>query len=403
MDQEEFISAIPSIKTLKLRLSYGLTGRTTSGLYDPIARVQNSAYSLGAGNGSVVNGATQGTFGNSELGWEKTKEYNLGLDFGLFENRILLTADVYKRITTDLLLDNPIPTITGFTSTTANIGQLSNKGIELSIHTRNLTGEFKWDTKINYSKNINKVDDLGGLDQLPLSKASKGMWFLTKVGDPIGQFYGWHQQGVWKNQAEIDANPHYAGAQPGSIRIADLNGDGEIDTDDRAVLGSYMPDFEFGFINEFSYKNFDLSILINGVIGAEIYNFEVDYYRSNRKMFTDNQWFSADQPGNGKIVGSTKGAKLGSTDYYVQDGSYWGARNITLGYTFSENSMVNRVFDSARLYVSVQNAFLVTSSDFNAYNPEGFTDNANSLTTRGVNYGSEPLNRTFSVGVNLNF
>jgi TonB-linked SusC/RagA family outer membrane protein len=403
IDQEKFLSSISTIKTMKLRVSYGLTGRTTSGLYDPLARIQNFGYTLGAGNGTVVNGATQGTFGNSELGWEKTKEYNIGLDFGVFENRILLTADVYKRTTTDLLLDNPIPGITGFNSTTTNIGQLSNKGIELSLHTRNLTGQLKWDTKLNYSRNTNSVDDLGGLDQLPLSKASKGMWFLTKVGEPIGQFYGWHQQGVWKDQAEIDANPHYSGAQPGSIRIADLNNDGEIDTDDRAVLGNYMPDFEFGFINEFKYKNLDLSILINGVIGAEIYNFEVDYYRATRKIFTENQWFSPDQPGDGKTIGTTKGANLGSTDYYVQDGSYWGARNITLGYTFSNNSKVNKVFDSARLYLSVQNAFLVTSSEFTAYNPEGFTDDTGSLTTRGVNYGSEPLNRTFSMGVNLNF
>jgi len=140
IDQEQFLSSVSSIRTLKLRISYGLTGRTTPGLYDPIARVQNYAYTLGTGNGTVVNGATQGTFGNSELAWEKTKEFNIGLDLGIFGNRVLLIADIYKRITTDLLLDNPIPAVTGFNSTTTNIGQLSNKGIELSLHTRNLTG-----------------------------------------------------------------------------------------------------------------------------------------------------------------------------------------------------------------------------------------------------------------------
>lgn len=403
LDQEGFIGDVDWIKILKLRLSYGLTGRTPVGLYDHIARVQNFSYTLGEGNGTIANGATQGTFGNSELAWEKTKEYNLGVDFGIFENRIFLSTDIYKRITTDLILDNPIPSVTGFSSTTTNVGQISNKGIELSIHSRNLVGAFKWETKLNYSRNVNEVDDLGGLEQLPLSKASKGMWFLTKVGQPIGQFYGWSQQGVWKNQEEIDNNPSYPGAAPGSIRIADLNGDGEIDTDDRAVLGSYMPDFEFGITNQFSYKNFDLSILINGVIGAEIYNYEVDYYKSTRKMWTENRWFSPDEPGDGKTIGSTKGAKLGSTDYYVQDGSYWGARNITLGYTLSDNKTVNKVFDSARFYVSIQNAFLITSDEFTAYNPEGYTDNTGSLTTRGVNYGSEPLNRTVSFGVNLNF
>lgn len=403
LDQESFIQSLSKISTLKLRASFGLTGRTPGGLYDPIARIQNFNYTLGSGNGSLVNGATQGTFGNSELGWEKTKEYNLGLDFGLLRNRILLTADVYKRITTNLLLENPIPAITGFTTTTTNVGQLSNKGIELSLHTRNLTGKFKWETKLNYSRNINRVDDLGGLASLPLMQASKGIWFQTKVGQPIGQFFGWKQDGVWKNQEEISSNPHYPGAVPGSIRIADLNKDGEIDADDRTVLGSYMPDFEFGFINDLKYKNFDLNILINGIIGAKIYNFEADYYRSTRKMFTDNQWFSPKQPGNGKIVGTTKGATLGSTDYYIEDGSYWGARNITLGYSFPKRLLGKNLFDAARIYLSVQNAFLITSKDFSAYNPEGFTDDTGSLMTRGVNYGSEPLHRTFSFGINLNF
>jgi len=168
-------------------------------------------------------------------------------------------------------------------------------------------------------------------------------------------------------------------------------------------LGNYLPDFEFGFINEFRYKNLDLSILINGVIGGEIYNFEADYYRSNRLYFTDNQWFSPEDPGNGEIIGNTNGAKLGSTDYYIEDGSYWGARNITLGYSLSPEGSGKSFFDTLRLYISVQNAFYITSNDFKGYNPEGITDSAGSLTTRGVNYGSEPLNRTISLGLNLNF
>ncbi|MFT6841848.1 MAG: TonB-linked SusC/RagA family outer membrane protein [Psychroserpens sp.] len=403
LDQEKFLSSVSAISMMKIRLSYGLTGRTPRGYYEHVARVQNLAYTLGSGNGALVNGATQGTFGNTELSWEKTKEYNFGFDLRLFKGRINFTADLYKRQTTDLLLENPIPAITGFNTTATNVGQVNNKGIELSLHTRNLDGDFKWDTKINFTRNVNKVADLGGLEQLPLSQAQKGLWFMTKVGDPIGQYFGWHQQGVWKNQEEIDNNPSFPGASPGSIRIADLNGDGEIDADDRAVLGNYLPDFEFGFINEFRYKNLDLSILINGVIGGEIYNFEADYYRSNRLYFTDNQWFSPEDPGNGEIIGNTNGAKLGSTDYYIEDGSYWGARNITLGYSLSPEGSGKSFFDTLRLYISVQNAFYITSNDFKGYNPEGITDSAGSLTTRGVNYGSEPLNRTISLGLNLNF
>jgi TonB-dependent starch-binding outer membrane protein SusC len=402
IDQENFMQSSTKISAMKIRASYGLTGRVPGGLYDPIPRINNYGYTLGSGNGTLVNGATQGSFGNTELGWEKTKEFNIGLDLGLANNRIQLNTDVYQRVTTDLLLANPIPAVTGFSSTTTNIGQISNKGLELALNTRNLNGKFSWETKLNYSRNLNIVDDLGGLESLPLSKAGKGMWFQTKVGEPIGQYYGWVTDGIWINQEEIDSNPHYPGAEPGSIRVKDMNGDGEIDTDDRAILGSYMPDFEFGITNEFRYNNFDLMVLINGVIGFEIYNYEVNYYRSTRKIFTQNQWFSPEEPGDGKTPGSGKGVDIGSTDYYIQDGSYWGVRNIILGYTFPK-SIMNNVFNSARVYLSVQNAFLLTSKEFTAYNPEGFTDNTGRLTTRGVNYGSEPVNRTISFGLNLNF
>ena len=228
------------------------------------------------------------------------------------------------------------------------------------------------------------------------------MWFQTKVGQPIGQYFGWVQQGVWNNQEEIDNNPSAPGVRPGSIRIKDMNGDGEIDADDRAPLGSYMPDFEFGFVNDFKYKNFDLSVLMYGVFGFEVYNYELNYYRSTRKLWTDNRWYSPDELGDGFTPGNERGTDLGSTDYYIEDASYWGIRNINLGYTLPQE-WVGNIFSSARMYFAVQNAALFTTSDFNAYNPEGFTDNTGNLTQRGVNYGSEPLNRTFSFGVNLTF
>ncbi len=126
-------------------------------------------------------------------------------------------------------------------------------------------------------------------------------------------------------------------------------------------------------------------------------------FGNTRKIWTQNQWFSPDEPGDGKTFGSTSGVNRGATDFFIQDGSYWGARNITLGYTLSGNNLFDRVFNSARFYVYVQNAFMVTGEDFTGYNPEGYTDDSGSLTTRGVNYGSEPLNRTFTMGINLNF
>lgn len=400
--KEKFMEPLRSVvSSLKFRGSYGLTGRTPDGYYDPIARVLNYNYSLGTGNGSLAGGATQGTFGNSELQWEKTKEFDLGLDLGLFKRRIELTADVYQRNTTDLLLYNPIPSTTGFAATLTNIGEISNKGIELALHTRNLVGDFKWETNLIFSKNINEVVDLGGLESLPLVAHKKGMWFQTKVGQPIGQYFGWVQEGVWANDEEIANNPHAPDVRPGSLRVKDMNNDGEIDEDDRAGLGSYMPDFEFGISNTFNYKNIDLSVFINGVIGFEVYNYELQYYENNRKFYTDNQWFSPTELGNGKVIGNDHGVNAGSTDYYIEDGSYWGVRNITLGYTIP-NEAIKGVFDSARIYVAVQNALFFTIKDFHAYNPEGITESGD-LQMQGVNLGSEPIGRTISLGFNLNF
>ena len=397
--KENFFDNVSFISKLKLKASYGVTGRTPNQNYLPYARIQSNNYTLG---GSLINGATQGTFGNSQLGWERTEEINLGLNLGLLKNRLIFTADVYKRNTSDLLLSTPIPSITGFDTTTANVGEVMNKGVELGVNARIFKGDFKWTSIVNYSRNINEVVDLGGLNRLPLSQDGKGMWFQTKVGQPIGQFFGWVQQGVWVSNEEVANNPSAPGAKQGSIRIKDMNGDGEIDADDRAPLGSYMPDFEVGFINEFKYKNFDLSILTNGVFGFEVYNFELDYYNNARKLFTENRWFSPDEPGDGKRVGNTKGVPLGSSDYYVEDGSYWGFRNIIMGYTLPKG-VGGDALSAVRIYFSVQNAAVFTIGDFNSYNPEGFTQNRSDLTKRGTNYGAEPLNRTVSFGINLTF
>ena len=156
------------------------------------------------------------------------------------------------------------------------------------------------------------------------------------------------------------------------------------------------------FRSEFKYKNFDLSILTYGVFGFEVYNFELNYYNHTRKLFTENRWYSPDEPGDGKRVGNTNGTELGSTDYYVEDGSYWGFRNINLGYTLP-NGIGGNAISAARIYFSIQNAAVFKTGDFNSYNPEGFTQSRSDLTKRGTNYGAEPINRTVSFGINLTF
>ncbi|MFC2116773.1 hypothetical protein ACFLTU_09870, partial [Bacteroidota bacterium] len=307
------------------------------------------------------------------------------------------------RLTTDLLLDNPVPGITGFTSTTTNIGKVSNKGIEFMLTTRNLVGEFNWETGLVYSKNINRVEGLGDLDRLPLIKSKKEMWFLTEVGRPIGLFYGYKQIGVWESQADLDAYPSHTGAKPGSVRVADINNDGIIDEDDRIILGDNKPDFEFGITNSLSYKNFDLSVLVNGVIGFDVWNMELSYYRENRHYVTDYQWISETDIGNGWTPSNRDGANPANTDFYIEDGSYWAVRNLNLGYTIPANSFKNNLLGGSRIYFAVLNLYVHKSKEFHSYNPEGLTDYESEATRPGVNFGSEPLYRTYTIGMSLVF
>lgn len=401
--QEGFMDNLEMINNLKVRASYGLTGRTPSGLYDPIARIQQGfSYTLGTGDGSKIIGSTQGTFGNTELGWEKTKELDVGIDIGIFGGRISIITDYYRRLTTDLILANPIPGITGFTETTTNIGEVSNRGIEFLLTTRNLVGEFRWTTSINYSKNKNRVEGLGDLDQLPLETSKKGMWFLTQVGSPIGLFYGYKQIGIFQSQAEVDAGPAKTGTRPGSMKVADINNDGVIDEDDRVILGDNKPDFEFGINNTLSYKNFDLSLLVNGVIGFDVWNMELSYYRENRHYVTDNQFFSESDPGDGWTPDANRrGVDPRDTDFYIEDGSYWAIRNLNLGYTIPDNGFAGNLLGGSRIYIAILNPYVHKSKEFHSYNPEGLTDYESEATRPGVNFGSEPLYRTYSIGINL--
>jgi len=229
------------------------------------------------------------------------------------------------------------------------------------------------------------------------------MWFLTEVGRPIGLFYGYKQIGVWESQEDLDNNPFFPGSKPGSIRVADINQDGVIDQDDRMILGDNKPDFEFGITNSFSYKNFDLSILINGVIGFDVWNMELSYYRENRHYVTDVQWFSEEDIGNGWTPANRDGVDPRDTDFYIEDGSYWAIRNVNLGYTIPKNAFKNSLFGGSRVYIAALNPYLHKSKEFHSYNPEGLTDYESEATRPGVNFGSEPLSRTFTVGVNLVF
>jgi len=408
--EEDFMDAIPSISELKLRASVGVTGNFNIGDFPYLGAVSIVHYSPAD---ETVNAIAQSTVANPTLSWEKTKGYNLGLDLGLFESRLNFIFDYYDNQTTGMLYNVNTPAITGFSSKIINGGGVKNKGIDLEISSKNMVGEFKWNSSFNFSHNINEVTDLvGGVTERTNSYGTY-IDFLLRKGEPMFSFYGYKIKGIFDNAAEIESLPHLAGTKPGNPILQDTNDDGKITPEDRVILGNFQPDFLLGMTHDFSYKGFDLSIFMNASLGAEIYNIESQYYQGNtlgamRRSLVENQWWSEEEPGDGMTPAASLSQLFGynsATDYYVENASYFTIRNVNLGYTFADIAKKNWGVKSLRLYTSVNNLLVVKSKDNHSYNPEGTTQGEVSgiNSVPGVNYGSEPITRTIVFGVNIGF
>ena len=246
VSEEPFIKAnVPWLNQLKIRGSYGITGTNAIVNYANTNLLDPAPYVLGAGSGSVIVGFANNskTLGNSALQWEQTGEYNLGLDIALFKNRIGITFDYYYAITKSLLYEKTVNSVSGYNKAWTNEGKLRNKGFEVELTTYNFNGrKFKWNTSFNISMTRNRLLDLGG----PAEQITAGnykQYYIARVGEPLIQFYGYKTVGVWKTQEEINNNPHHVSDRPGGLRVANTNGDGVINDDDRVPLGSPYPDF----------------------------------------------------------------------------------------------------------------------------------------------------------------
>jgi TonB-linked SusC/RagA family outer membrane protein len=409
LSEEDFMRDINSISELKLRASYGVVGNFNIGDFQYLGLIGETTYSP---DGDLTQGQAQFSFGNPELKWERTQSYDIGIELGMFQNRVNLVFDYYNKLTTDLLYNLSIPSISGFTSTIVNVGDVVNKGVELELNTHNLTGLFKWQTSFNFSRNKNSVTSLGGgVDQI-INTHSRGMGWLLRVGEPMFSYYGYRKIGVLMNQEDVENSPIIPGQRPGTVKYNDLNNDGTITPEDREILGDFMPDFFIGLINDFSYKSFDLSIALQSSIGAKMYNLENLYYQGATvsaflKPIVENQWWSEEEPGDGMSPATSLAALeyVGNSDDYLEDASFLAIRDINLGYTFPNALLTKYNLSNLRIYLSMSNALMITSKSFNGYNPEGFTtagiSGINSLP--GLNNGSEPINRTVALGLNINF
>lgn len=409
LTEASFLKNPEWLDELKLRASYGFTGNFNIGNYSYMSNIGTRDYIF---NGVLASGRAMNTLGNPYLGWEKMREFNLGLDLNLINNRIRLVADFYNRNTQDLLLNVEIPHSSGFGTVTENRGDVQNRGFELGLATTNITTEnFDWSTNLNFTLNRNKVLSLGrSEDPIYSGESSEGNpTNVTKIGSPVGMIIGYVYEGIYQNEEEIEEYPSFPGAVPGNMRFKDVNGDGEITPfQDFDVIGNPYPDFAWSVTNSLSYKDFDFRMLIVGSVGAEMLR-ATNFYTGNLDGVFNvnkeikNRWRSPENPGNGKIP-TTDGTGRGRVMYrdshslWVEKTDYAWVKNITLGYTFSN---LNKLINSFRIYGTIQNAFLFTNY---GGNPEGTNHNRpdTGALVPGIDYSNYPVPRIYTLGVNLN-
>ncbi len=419
LSEEPFLQDVGSIDDMKLRLSYGENGNFNIGNYTWAGQVGINNYVLGGG---LANGRTVNTLGNSLLGWESSREYNAGLDLSMLESRVVVTVDVYRRITEDMLLNVEIPQSSGFSSVTENRGKIRNQGLEVAVQTQNVDGEdVSWETDFNVSTNENEVRALGPDDEPILSGAMNGArnTNITQVGSPVGMFYGWVIDGVYESEEEIENSPSYDGAIPGNIKPRDVGGDGELSRgDDFTTIGSPYPDFTFGITNTVRYKNIDLRVLMNGSYGGERlrgsneYLWNIDGVFNVTEEYFENRWRSQENPGDGETptaVGPSEARVIyrDPSTLAVQDNSHLRVKNVTLGYRIPSNWM-GSTLQRARIYGSIQNALLITgyeggNPEATNYNTPGVGATGNPRLVPGIDYSSYPVPRTYSIGVEIGF
>jgi len=408
ISEESFLQNAKTINLLKLRASYGKVGNNNIGDYTYLAAVNSNDYVF---NGQVTPGKSLNGIGNGFLTWETTEGYDIGLDVALFNSRLSFTYDYYWKKTDGLLYGIDIPIQSGFSSITSNIGRFDFWGHEFTVGSRNLVGDFQWTTDLNISFDRNLVKKLGTND------APIGGYDLywddnrTAVGHPIGLFYGYINTGVYMTQEEFETQPHGSTSMVGTARFADISGpddvpDGIIDSYDRAFIGNPNPAFVYGLTNTFSYKNFDLSIVLAGTVGNDVAD---DAFQStenldgvfNVRKGVADRWRSEEDPGNGVYPRTRSGTTedfRNFTTRQVFDGSYLAAKNITLGYTFTSPAVT--YFKSIRAYLSAQNAFIITN--YPGLNPEAGINGLNGL-NQGRDFAGYPIPRIFSLGLHLGF
>jgi TonB-linked SusC/RagA family outer membrane protein len=408
VSQEPWMQHIDWLSTLKLRASYGVTGNNNINYFSALEVLGGANYVIGSGNGSLVSGTanTSSTLANANITWEQTDEFNLGLDFSAWRNRINLTVDGYYSITRALLFEQPTQSFTGFTKYWNNIGRVRNAGVEIQLSILNVKHRrFSWESDFNFSLSRNKLLEIGGEKEV-ITQGERNENYIARVGDPLIQYYGFKTDGVWNSTDEIQANPHFAADVPGGLRIVDINQDNQLTDADRVPLGNPYPGFTYGMTNNFKIGNFDLSILIQGVAGVTVFNGDVFYNESHKynTAYLRDRWVSPTHPGNGKVPYMKVGYDMLLTDYPLQDGSYVCLRNVSAGYNFSKKQLAGKL-GGLRLYLSGNNLAYLWSKDYKGVNPESRMTSGpySSPMISGYQRGGFPLTSTITFGADIKF
>jgi TonB-linked SusC/RagA family outer membrane protein len=413
VSDEPFMDGVGAVDDLKLRVSWGVAGNPGIRPYQSLARLTSTSYSFG---GTVVSGYFPIGVANSDLTWESTSQWDVGVDLGLWD-RVLLTADWYNKRTDDLLLLVDLPSESGFARGLVNAGSVENRGVEVALNVDVLRGDDSgrrvgWSSAFTWARNRNEVVDLGGDDEIRASTISDDFKLggtVVRVGQPIGVFVGYETAGIVRDSAHAASLAgvrnlvNAATYRPGDVLFVDQDGNDTIDVRDRTVIGSPHPDFTLGWQNTIAFRGFELTGLLTGTFGNEILNLNLWRLTGGdlatnvlRERYTD-RWTPQNPDARYPRFGvNTVGA--GTTDYndlILEDGSYLRLKTLSLAYTLPEAWVRGRGFSRARLYVTGTN--VATWTDYRGFDPEVSSFGVGNL-NRGIDIGSYPSARSVTVG-----
>lgn len=424
VSEESFLNSSSLVSDLKIRASYGLTGNQGISPYQSLARLYSEPGDWGPdypynGTSPTNTGFAIGGLANPNLKWETTKQTDVGVDFSLFEGRLTSTIDWYRKVTDDLLMPRELPGYVGVSSVLDNVGSIQNKGIEVLIGGDPIVGDFHWNTSFNITANRNKVLDLGDDEFISYSASfggySLGEFMILEEGEPYGTMRGWKFLGIWGTDQAEEARRY--GQLPGDYHLLDVDNDGDVDEDDRVIIGNGYPDFTWGWSNNLTWRNWDLSFLFMGMQGADLFNqlrIRRESYEANDPRVL-NYWTPENQDTDvpGLIDGAYResqglsstvyvagNGRGGETSKWVEDASYIRLKVVTLSYRLSPELLQRIGFNKIRLYFSGTN--LLTITDYTGYDPEvaNFTE---SDATIGVDLSAYPTARMYTFGLDLTF